>query len=145
VTRSDTTRILDWARDRLATTGFRLATERQLGSSGDRLVEFRHASLIVEISLDRGQVFLTMRTAAGVGDHDLGLWEACLDGREPSTDARDLSADLDFLAARLADLERLAAEGGDALADCLRTAGRRRFSARRDLGLTSRGPGVSEV
>jgi hypothetical protein len=129
--------ILRAARDRLVDAGF-VTDAGPIGESRlDICLEFRRGSCRVLLGVERDQLFVTVGAAAGGPDHDIGLWEAYLDGNDPSTEDRDLSRDVDTIVRRYRDLERALADPSGDRVDRLRDAGRRRFFARRERGRSS--------
>lgn len=49
----------------LTAAGFSVTSGRKLDPSGDRLIELEHGLLHVEIGLDRGELYLTLRAPSG--------------------------------------------------------------------------------
>jgi len=125
-------RLLRAARDRLVDAGF-VTDAGPIGESRlDICLEFHQGPCRVLLGVERGQPFVTVGAAAGGPDHDIGLWEAYLDGNDPSTEDRDLSMDVDTIVRRYPDLERALADPSGDRVDRLADAGRRRFFARRE-------------
>lgn len=143
MTMKDSILTLSAGRDELVKAGFRVISDHESGSFGDRYAELQRGPWRVQIGLDRGQLFLTLRVPNRAADYDLGLWESCLDNRGPSLEVRDFASDVKVLIRRLPEFDRLLARASDELGDCLRQAGTRRFFARRDEGLITRPSGES--
>jgi hypothetical protein len=124
------------AQDELARGGFEVVSGGLGGSSGDQLVELHHGSCEVLIGRDRGQLFATIRSSRAGPDYDVGLWEGCLDRSGPPLGNRDFLLDVKTILQRRSEIERAVNDPDINIYDCLRDAGRKRFFARREAGLS---------
>ena len=122
---------------RLEAVGFEMVTATGSGTV-NRSTLLRRGRCDALLGADRGQPFVTLRASNG-GDYHLGLWEACCDGSEPSLEARNLAADVETLASRVHEFDRLIAQQGAALDDCLGRMGIFVFHERRKRGMINRG------
>jgi len=122
---------------KLISAGFEVISERR-SSPQDTVLVLRRGSCEVLLGRDRGQIFVTLRVPGTDLDYEVAIWESCLDGEAPSLDVRGFDVDVEVLVKRFADIERTATKGGQALLDCLRDAGLRRFHERRERGLIHR-------
>lgn len=126
---------LERARSRMKQVGFEVVNERGPEGFGNRVIAWRRGMLSVRAVRERDQLFLTLTTPSGEANHDIGLWESCLDNIQPSLEPRVFEGDLDVLLRRLPELELLIEGGGPVLDECLRESGMWRFSERHRQGL----------
>ena len=129
----DLRRLADAAR-RLTGVGFERVAETHSDSFGDVSVEMQRGVWHVKLVRDRGQLFLAVSAAIDQG-HDMGLWDACLDGVLPSLEPRAFELEIDALIRRLPDMEKLDHEGLAGITECLRTNGEWRFMTRHRLDM----------
>jgi hypothetical protein len=114
---------------------FDLASDLWSASFDERAITFHRGRIDLDLVLERGHIALTIELP-GYGSWGVGVWQACLDGTPPDPDPGDVEMQLSTFLRRADDIDRLIVTAApEELADCLRSAGRWRFSERRRLGL----------